>query len=869
MEIESWLREKGADCSTELVPSLVPGDVVSGWMIRAHLATGGTAEVYRVERDGDEAALKIAREIEQPRVDDRFAREADLLRALDDPAFPKFITQGFHAGRPFLVTEFLQPLELPSKDGAVAALAVRLADALGRLHALGYVHRDVKPANVLTRDGTTPVLVDLGYARPFTASDASDGASRLSVERSRVVGLGTPGYAAPEQFSGLAVTPATDIHALGVLLADCFNGHPPQVWQPLVRRATSSLPAQRYESMAVFARAVRRRHLRRCLVFASLAVLSLLAAVSLALIFLSRTAERQARAEIAAAAKRMAEQKARDAAVEEEMRRAAEQKARDVAAAKHAAEQKAHDEAEAARRYDVVRRAFRDLICARDSVKGYGGYDLGDSVGTNGCRVLNDVDCPFLKRVELDPAEDGFGHAALFLDPAGRIRTIRMNYDTGRSREMYEILLDLAWAKYASKETVDHPDGGETRIFDCIRSDGVALRICYRRRADSPGEIWMDISRPAKTEKYDAAELLERFKTYDANLDPADTSARGTVKDLLGKALSGDASSMLQLGVFYCEGRDVTASLDRAEYWYHRAWAAGSSWGLYDLARLYLDHPESRSVTVAVRLLEALSGNANFGYPGKYALWDLGRCHQEGIGTPKDEEKAATCWWRLLSVLPPGRETVTSRTLQDYRRNATEALKKMGRLPPIQGCIGGDLDDAAFLVQFKHYDGTVEPYDPAATGKAKEILEKLRSGNLKSPRDLCVLGWDYLHGWYIARDPVRAEYWFRRAWRSGEPWGVFTLAENYLDGTLGVRSPETAFRIFRVLSENPRYGYVQRYALCELGRCYQYGIGTAENPEKAREAYERALRGYDSSPKSRTARAYRAAAEYGLKILDR
>ena len=844
MEIESWLREKGADCSDESVPSLAPGDIVSGWTIRAHLDTGGTAEVYRVERDGIEAALKIAREIEQPRVDDRFAREADLLCALADPAFPKFITQGFHAGRSFLVTELLQPLELPSKDGAVAALVVRLADALGRLHALGYVHRDVKPANVLTRDGTTPVLVDLGYARPFTASDVSDGASRLSVERSRVVGLGTPGYAAPEQFSGLAVTPATDIHALGVLLDDCFNGHPPQVWQPLVRRATSSLPAQRYESMAVFARAVRRRHLRRSLVFASFAVLSLPAAVSLALIFLSRTAERQSRAEVA------------------------------EAEAKRMAEQMAHDEAEAARRYDVVRRTFRDLICARDPVKGYGGYNLGDSVGTNGCEVLNNTGRTYSKQVELDVAADGFGHAVLFLDPVGRIQTIRLYYHgVGRSRGMYDIMLDLAWAKYASEEKVVRPDGGETRTFACTRGDGVVLRMCYSRRADFPDEVWMDISRPAQdaagTAKQGLAKLLEQFKTYNTGLDPADPSATGEAKTNLEKALGGDEKGMFLVATNYAMGLGVKADVDRAEYWFRRAWNGGSSWGLYELARLYLNHPESRSVTVAVRLLEALSANEDFGFYGRCALWDLACCHRDGIGTPKDEGKAAACWWRLLSVFPPGRETVTSHKLQRYRADAKAALDAMGRLPPIQGCIGGDLDDEDFLAQFKRVDDKVSADDPAAVGKVKEILENVRSGKLRTRHDLCWLGFEYLEGWRIARDPVRAEYWFRRAWMDGDVFGILKLAETYLDGTLGVRSPETAFRIFRVLSEKPRYGYVQRYALCELGRCYQYGIGTAQDPEKARGAYARALHGYDASPKSPTARAYRAAAEYGLKILGR
>lgn len=390
----------------------------------------------------------------------------------------------------------------------------------------------------------------------------------------------------------------------------------------------------------------------------------------------------------------------------------------------------------------------------------------------------------------------------------------------------------------------------------------ILLSGCGKSTEDAPSKF-------AAAATSEGGAFLDQFKAYDANMDTVDPSAMGEARDLLEKASHGDVQGMLGIGNCYAHGRNVKLDLARAEYWYRRAWAGKNAWALYELALLYLDHPESHSVTLAVRLLETLSGNVDFGYPGKYALWDLGRCHRDGVGTPKDEEKAVACWWRLLSVLPSGRETMTSRTLQRYRTDAKSALDGMGRLPPILGCIGGELDDAAFLAQFKRVYGKVSPYDTAATGKVKEILEKLRSKSLKSPHDLCVLGFEYLEGWRVARDPIRAEYWFRRAWMDGDAWGVFGLAEAYLDGTLGVRSPETAFRIFRVLSESPRYGYVQRYALCELGRCYQGGIGTHRDPEKARRAYERALDGYAVSPRSQTARAYRAAAEHGLKTLGK
>lgn len=109
---------------------------------------------------------------------------------------------------------------------AVALFATQIANALDVLHAQGIVHRDIKPGNIMTRNGRDPVLVDLGYAKRIARSTAKH--QSISIEQSRLVGLGTPGYAAPEQFTGEEITPASDIHALGVLLNECFDGKPPR-----------------------------------------------------------------------------------------------------------------------------------------------------------------------------------------------------------------------------------------------------------------------------------------------------------------------------------------------------------------------------------------------------------------------------------------------------------------------------------------------------------------------------------------------------------------------------------------------------------------------------------------------------------------
>ena len=282
--------------------SLDIGTAVSNWRIVAFLGRGGSAEVYRavhVANPHQGAAIKVLVRSDGSRLG-RFRREADMLSELKCQALPRIYGSGEVDGKPYMAMELLEPYELPSGDREIASFLVEVAEGVKSLHDCGVVHRDIKPQNIMRRKDGSPVIIDLGLAKRI--SDSMAGASgtpasghagrvtlpnarqilkeTLSVVDGRQVGLGTPQYAAPEQFSGGEITPAADIHALGKLADECFGGKSPRPWRRIVERATSSIPERRYQSVADFIRAIRRRNFLRTVCFCVSAALLLGAIVA-------------------------------------------------------------------------------------------------------------------------------------------------------------------------------------------------------------------------------------------------------------------------------------------------------------------------------------------------------------------------------------------------------------------------------------------------------------------------------------------------------------------------------------------------------------------------------------------------------------
>ena len=232
------------------------GTIFGDWRLTAFIGRGGNGEVYCAEHIalGTPAAVKVLVR-DEPRAKERFVREAKLLSELKSKSFPQFYSYGEANGCAYLAMELLEPGDLPTGDKNAARFLLSICDAVAELHSLGYIHRDIKPGNILWRDAI-PVLADLGLAKKIETSDIGHPTSSVTIG-----GVGTPGYGAPEQMERGEATVASDIHALGVLADACFRGNPPRTWARIIHRATSSIPAHRYPSVVAFARAIRRRNL--------------------------------------------------------------------------------------------------------------------------------------------------------------------------------------------------------------------------------------------------------------------------------------------------------------------------------------------------------------------------------------------------------------------------------------------------------------------------------------------------------------------------------------------------------------------------------------------------------------------------------
>jgi serine/threonine protein kinase len=215
---------------------LEPGMQVGAYRVVGPIGRGGMGGVVEVE---DAAGTRFA--MKSPLVDvdatgevtRRFAREANTLRLLEHPNLVAAIDVFVEAGALYLVMEKVTGRTLGKAIAAglaprqVLVFARQVLEGVGHAHAHGFVHRDLKPDNILlaARDGwELAKIIDFGLVKLVGDAAAAYGSGALT--RTGIVN-GTPAYMAPEQALNRVLDGRADLYAVGVMLYEALAGRLP------------------------------------------------------------------------------------------------------------------------------------------------------------------------------------------------------------------------------------------------------------------------------------------------------------------------------------------------------------------------------------------------------------------------------------------------------------------------------------------------------------------------------------------------------------------------------------------------------------------------------------------------------------------
>ena len=272
------------------------GEIVGHYRLTELIGTGGMGAVYRAERIDAEFSKSVAIKLihgffQSPDVISHFRFERQILANLEHPLIARLLDGGTREdGSPYLVMEYIEghsPNDFcESHHYSTAqrlALFRQICSAVHFAHQNMVIHRDIKPSNILVSADGTPKLLDFGIAKIITPESIGSGSAATQMGMQRL----TVRYASPEQIRGEAVTTATDIYSLGVILYELLTGHypygdgdypahkimtmvcdeeplRPSAWVPKLRgdvdniilRALRKVPQERYGSVDQFSKDV-------------------------------------------------------------------------------------------------------------------------------------------------------------------------------------------------------------------------------------------------------------------------------------------------------------------------------------------------------------------------------------------------------------------------------------------------------------------------------------------------------------------------------------------------------------------------------------------------------------------------------------
>ncbi|MGW5880109.1 protein kinase domain-containing protein [Nocardiopsis terrae] len=213
-------------------PGLAPleeGDLawIGPYRVVGRIGSGGMGAVYgALDGQGVCVAVKTVHAdfARRPRFREAFAREVEMLGRAGGISTARLHAADTGAAVPWLAFDYVPGRDLrahvrafgPLEGEMLRTFALGTAEGLAALHAAGIAHRDIKPGNViLSPDG--PKIVDFGIAAEIGTERSEDGSASY----------GTPGWSAPERYSGAAADPAADVFAWGGLVALAATGRQP------------------------------------------------------------------------------------------------------------------------------------------------------------------------------------------------------------------------------------------------------------------------------------------------------------------------------------------------------------------------------------------------------------------------------------------------------------------------------------------------------------------------------------------------------------------------------------------------------------------------------------------------------------------
>jgi serine/threonine protein kinase/tetratricopeptide (TPR) repeat protein/TolB-like protein len=209
------------------------GRRIGAYKIIQRIGRGGMATVYLASRADEQYEKQVAFKILLPELGSeellrRFRNERQTLAKLDHPNIVKLLDGGStEEGLPYLVMDYVQgvPIDKYCDNRKLSTeerlrLFCQICAAVQCAHENLIVHRDLKPSNILITEDGSPKLLDFGISKVLKPHNGSPVTQTLTRRM-------TPAYASPEQVKGEAVTPATDIYSLGVVLYELLTGHRP------------------------------------------------------------------------------------------------------------------------------------------------------------------------------------------------------------------------------------------------------------------------------------------------------------------------------------------------------------------------------------------------------------------------------------------------------------------------------------------------------------------------------------------------------------------------------------------------------------------------------------------------------------------